>query len=138
MFLKHALRMYSKNVRGYVSQARFTAILFSPHRALTRPGRFDMQVFMDPPDHEGRKDIFDLYLNRIRLYTLHKFTCIDVRYKRLVFCRTIRIIRLFNLSMCMYSFDTESVSLDKLAASTTGFTGADYYLLKSYYNLLHQ
>ena len=26
-----------------------------------------MQVFMDPPDHEGRKDIFDLYLNRTRL-----------------------------------------------------------------------
>lgn len=33
--------------------------------ASTRPGRFDKKIHVPPPDINGRKDIFDLYLDRI-------------------------------------------------------------------------
>jgi ATP-dependent metalloprotease len=34
-------------------------------KALTRPGRFDVQVAVDAPDYKGRIEILDLYLNKI-------------------------------------------------------------------------
>ncbi|XP_078033964.1 ATP-dependent zinc metalloprotease YME1L [Augochlora pura] len=34
-------------------------------KALLRPGRFDVQVFVDKPNFLGRKEILDLYLSRI-------------------------------------------------------------------------
>lgn len=34
--------------------------------ALTRPGRFDVEVNVLPPDFKGRKEIFDLYLNKVK------------------------------------------------------------------------
>jgi ATP-dependent metalloprotease len=36
-------------------------------KALTRPGRFDRIINVDPPDVKGRKQILDLYLSRITL-----------------------------------------------------------------------
>lgn len=30
-----------------------------------RPGRFDVEIFVQKPDYLGRKDILDLYLSRI-------------------------------------------------------------------------
>jgi len=35
--------------------------------ALTRPGRFDRQIYVNPPDIKGRKDIIDLYLTKTRV-----------------------------------------------------------------------
>lgn len=34
--------------------------------ALTRPGRFDLEVNVLPPDVKGRKEIFELYLNKVK------------------------------------------------------------------------
>ena len=34
-------------------------------KALMRPGRFDVEIFVQKPDYLGRKDILDLYLSRI-------------------------------------------------------------------------
>lgn len=34
-------------------------------KALTRPGRFDVQVSVDPPDYKGRLEVLDLYLKKI-------------------------------------------------------------------------
>jgi ATP-dependent metalloprotease len=34
-------------------------------KALTRPGRFDVQVAVDAPDYKGRIEILDLYLSKI-------------------------------------------------------------------------
>jgi len=33
--------------------------------ALLRPGRFDSEVYISPPDLRGRKDIFELYLSKV-------------------------------------------------------------------------
>ena len=33
--------------------------------AAVRPGRFDKKIHVPKPDVNGRKDIFDLYLNKI-------------------------------------------------------------------------
>jgi len=33
--------------------------------ALLRPGRFDSEVHISPPDLRGRKDIFELYLSKV-------------------------------------------------------------------------
>lgn len=38
-------------------------------KALLRPGRFDVEVQVQVPDFQGRKDIFDLYLGRVKLST---------------------------------------------------------------------
>uniref|UniRef100_A0A7S1XE91 AAA+ ATPase domain-containing protein n=1 Tax=Compsopogon caeruleus TaxID=31354 RepID=A0A7S1XE91_9RHOD len=35
--------------------------------ALLRPGRFDRQISIDPPDIKGRKDIFNVHLKNIRV-----------------------------------------------------------------------
>lgn len=35
--------------------------------ALTRPGRFDRQIMVDKPDIEGRKGIFQVHLQKIKL-----------------------------------------------------------------------
>lgn len=35
--------------------------------ALLRPGRFDVEVSVDPPDLQGRKEIFQLYLDKIKV-----------------------------------------------------------------------
>ncbi|XP_015597301.1 ATP-dependent zinc metalloprotease YME1 homolog isoform X1 [Cephus cinctus] len=34
-------------------------------KALMRPGRFDVEIFVNAPDYLGRKEILDLYLSRI-------------------------------------------------------------------------
>ncbi|RUS45070.1 AAA family ATPase [Cohnella sp. AR92] len=34
--------------------------------ALLRPGRFDRQLWVDSPDYDGRVDVFDYYLKKIR------------------------------------------------------------------------
>jgi len=34
--------------------------------ALLRPGRFDRQISIDPPDFDGRKDIIEYYLSKVR------------------------------------------------------------------------
>ncbi|WP_135554399.1 AAA family ATPase [Paenibacillus cymbidii] len=34
--------------------------------ALLRPGRFDRQLWVDVPDHDGRVDVFEYYLQKIR------------------------------------------------------------------------
>ena len=34
--------------------------------ALLRPGRFDRKITVDPPDMEGRKDIIEYYLDKVR------------------------------------------------------------------------
>ncbi|XP_023288984.1 ATP-dependent zinc metalloprotease YME1 homolog isoform X2 [Orussus abietinus] len=34
-------------------------------RALMRPGRFDVEIVVNPPDYNGRKEILDLYLSRV-------------------------------------------------------------------------
>ena len=31
-----------------------------------RAGRFDMEIYMHPPDYNGRKEIFDLYLGKVK------------------------------------------------------------------------
>lgn len=36
-------------------------------QALTRPGRFDRQITVDKPDLQGRKEIFNVHLNGIKL-----------------------------------------------------------------------
>ena len=33
--------------------------------ALLRPGRFDSEIYISPPDLRGRKEIFDLYLSKV-------------------------------------------------------------------------
>jgi ATP-dependent metalloprotease FtsH len=35
--------------------------------ALTRSGRFDQQIVIDPPSIDGRKEIFDLYFKKLKL-----------------------------------------------------------------------
>lgn len=35
--------------------------------ALTRPGRFDRIIEVDLPDIKGRKEILEIYLNKIKL-----------------------------------------------------------------------
>lgn len=58
-------------------------------KALTRPGRFDRNVTVDNPELLGRKQLFDLYLKKVK-------------------------------------YDTQIDSLvDRLAALTAGFSGAD-------------
>ncbi|XBW36998.1 hypothetical protein QEN19_002578 [Hanseniaspora menglaensis] len=58
-------------------------------KALTRPGRFDRHVTVDNPELVGRKQLFELYLKKVK-------------------------------------YDTEINSLvDRLAALTAGFSGAD-------------
>ena len=56
-------------------------------QAILRPGRFDRQIMVDPPDRAGRKEILEVH----------------ARGKRL----------------------TEGVELERIAAMTVGFTGAD-------------
>lgn len=34
-------------------------------KALMRPGRFDVEIYVNKPDYLGRKEILDLYLSRI-------------------------------------------------------------------------
>jgi len=34
-------------------------------KALMRPGRFDVEIYVNKPDYFGRKEILDLYLSRI-------------------------------------------------------------------------
>ncbi len=55
--------------------------------ALLRPGRFDRQVVVDPPDLQGRREILDVH--------------------------------------CKNKPIAKEVDLDKIAKSTTGYTGAD-------------
>jgi ATP-dependent Zn protease len=43
--------------------------------ALLRPGRFDSEIFISPPDLRGRKDIFELYLSKV----IHDHT-VDTEY----------------------------------------------------------
>ena len=38
-------------------------------RALLRPGRFDVEVRVFPPDLKGRKDILDHYLSKVKVGT---------------------------------------------------------------------
>ncbi|KAL6933887.1 hypothetical protein ACO0R3_001669 [Hanseniaspora guilliermondii] len=58
-------------------------------KALTRPGRFDRHVTVDNPEFHGRKQLFELYLKKVK-------------------------------------YDTQIDSLvDRLAALTAGFSGAD-------------
>jgi SpoVK/Ycf46/Vps4 family AAA+-type ATPase len=33
--------------------------------ALLRPGRFDSEIYISPPDLRGRKEIFELYLSKV-------------------------------------------------------------------------
>src|SRR5690606_25629361 len=35
-------------------------------KALTRPGRFDRQITVDPPDNEGRIEIIKYYLSKVK------------------------------------------------------------------------
>ena len=35
-------------------------------RALLRPGRFDVEVRVFPPDLKGRKEIIELYLSKVK------------------------------------------------------------------------
>ena len=50
-------------------------LLFS-HRALLRPGRFDVEVKVFPPDLKGRREILQLYLSKIKMGSgmLHKLS----------------------------------------------------------------
>lgn len=34
-------------------------------KALMRPGRFDVEIYVNKPDYLGRKEILDLYLSKI-------------------------------------------------------------------------
>jgi ATP-dependent Zn protease len=43
--------------------------------ALLRPGRFDSEIYISPPDLRGRKEIFELYLEK----TIHD-PIIDTEY----------------------------------------------------------
>ncbi len=36
-------------------------------KALLRPGRFDVEVRVFPPDMKGRRDILQLYINKIKI-----------------------------------------------------------------------
>ncbi len=44
-----------------------TNIEESIDKALKRPGRFDKIIRMSPPDIKGRKELFELYLNKIKI-----------------------------------------------------------------------
>lgn len=45
-------------------------------KALLRPGRFDVEVNVPKPDAPGRKDILQLYLDKIKVSFCFLFTCI--------------------------------------------------------------
>ena len=42
-------------------------IMIFAFSALTRPGRFDVEVTVLPPDVKGRKEIFELYLSKVKI-----------------------------------------------------------------------
>ena len=35
-------------------------------QALLRPGRFDRKITIDPPDFDGRKDVIQYYMDKVR------------------------------------------------------------------------
>ena len=80
-------------------------------KALLRPGRFDRHISIDIPDVEGRKQIFKVHLNKIKLKAIED---IDIKQKDIDFAK--------------YQ-DLKSNTLNqlagRLAALTPGFAGAD-------------
>ena len=51
-------------------------------KALLRPGRFDRHISIDVPDVEGRKQIFKVHLNKLKLKSVQD---IDAKQKMLIF-----------------------------------------------------
>ena len=54
-------------------------------KALLRPGRFDRHISIDVPDVEGRKQIFKVHLNKLKLKSVQD---IDAKQKMLIFPNT--------------------------------------------------
>ncbi|RCK67061.1 Mitochondrial respiratory chain complexes assembly protein AFG3 [Candida viswanathii] len=80
-------------------------------KALLRPGRFDRHISIDVPDIEGRKQIFKVHLNKIKLKPLED---IDVKQKDIDFAKYQKL-----------KTDTLDQLAGRLAALTPGFAGAD-------------
>lgn len=80
-------------------------------KALLRPGRFDRHISIDVPDVEGRKEIFKVHLNKLKLAKVEE---IDIKQKDVDFAK-------------YQEFKTKAVEnlAGRLAALTPGFAGAD-------------
>lgn len=59
-----AMDGFDKDEGVVVIAATNTPDILDP--ALTRPGRFDTKVQVNPPDIKGRKQLFELYLSRVK------------------------------------------------------------------------
>lgn len=80
-------------------------------KALLRPGRFDRHISIDVPDVEGRKEIFKVHLNKLKLQAVED---IDIKQKDVDFAK---FQQLKNNAI-------EQLA-GRLAALTPGFAGAD-------------
>ncbi|EMG49872.1 Mitochondrial respiratory chain complexes assembly protein, putative [Candida maltosa Xu316] len=80
-------------------------------KALLRPGRFDRHISIDIPDVEGRKQIFKVHLNKLKLKSVED---IDVKQKDVDFSK-------------YQTLKNEAIDelAGRLAALTPGFAGAD-------------
>ncbi|MDA3855559.1 MAG: CDC48 family AAA ATPase [Candidatus Woesearchaeota archaeon] len=73
--------------------------------ALRRPGRFDREIAINPPNREGRRQILDVH------------------------ARGMPLVKKEDVSREGKIFDTDIVDLDKISEVTHGFTGADLEVL---------
>ncbi|CAK9437814.1 uncharacterized protein LODBEIA_P21920 [Lodderomyces beijingensis] len=80
-------------------------------KALLRPGRFDRHISIDVPDVEGRKSIFKVHLNKLKLAVVES---IDIKQKDVDFAH---FQKLKNGAIDQLA--------GRLAALTPGFAGAD-------------
>ena len=80
-------------------------------KALLRPGRFDRHISIDVPDVEGRKQIFKVHLNKLKLKSVQD---IDAKQKDVDFSKYQQL----------KNEEIEKLA-GRLAALTPGFAGAD-------------
>lgn len=74
--------------------------------ALRRPGRFDREIAINPPNRDGRKEILDVHTRGMPLITQKDVDKKDLKLK-----------------------ESDIVDLNKIADLTHGFTGADLEVL---------
>lgn len=83
-----------------------------------RPGRFDVEIYVNKPDYFGRKEILDLYLSRILTHEVDTvylarcttgFTGADLEnmVKKILLCSSvvICIVLLFNCVFFLLAYD---------------------------------
>ena len=104
-------------------------------RALLRPGRFDVEVRVFPPDLKGRKEIIELYLSKVKYnkgeiqYFNYFITYSYVKRFKVnnlgiskQYSEYLSFCVCLSIRFCVLLLFTD-LDIEKLARGTTGFTG---------------